>query len=179
MNLHGWAQIAVAGALLIGGSHAALAQTTQKAPAPTTKTGTVITGWNVSCATPQAAGKLVCEVNNAVLVTPGNSRFVSVAIRSDGTSDKKVLVASLPHGVLFTAGVGLKIDGKDAGKLQMLTSDQNGAYARTSMSADLAKAMKAGKTFTVVFDGTNAKRFSVGVPLAGFTAAYNKMSGGS
>lgn len=47
------------------------------------------------------------------------------------------------------------------------------------MTAELANAMKAGKTFTVVFDGTNAKRFTVGLPLAGFTAAYNKMAGGS
>ncbi|MEO9875046.1 MAG: invasion associated locus B family protein [Anderseniella sp.] len=179
MNMRGWAQIAVAGALLVGGAHSALAQTAQKAPAPAAKTSTVITGWNVTCATPQAAGKLLCEVNNSVLVKPSNSRFVSVAIRPDGISGKKVLVASLPHGVLFTAGISLKIDGKDAGKLQMLTSDQNGSYARTSMSAELAGAMKAGKTFTVVFDGTNAKRFTVGLPLAGFTAAYNKMSGGS
>ncbi|MEO1161827.1 MAG: invasion associated locus B family protein [Pseudomonadota bacterium] len=174
-----WVQIAVAGVLLTGGAHAAQAQTAQKAPAAAAKTGSVITGWNVSCATPKSAGKLVCEVNNSVLVTPRNSRFVSVAIRPDGKSDKKVLVASLPHGVLFTAGVSLKIDGRDAGKLEMLTSDQNGAYARTPMSAQLAKAMKAGNTFTVVFDGTNAKRFTVGLPLAGFTAAYNKMSGGN
>ncbi len=177
--MRSWAQIAVAGALLTGGAHSTLAQTTQNAPAPAAKTGTVITGWNVSCATPQAAGKLVCEVNNSVRVTPSNSRFVSVAIRPNGKADRKILVASLPHGVLFTAGVKLKVDGKDAGKLEMLTSDQNGAYARTTLSAELANAMKAGKTFTVVFDGTNAKRFTVGLPLAGFTAAYNKMSGGS
>lgn len=179
MNMRSWAQIIVAGALLIGVAHAAQAQTTKKDSPPATKPGTVITGWNVSCATPKSAGKLVCEVNNSVLVTPRNSRFVSVAIRPDGTSGKKALVASLPHGVLFTAGIDIKIDGREAGKLEMLTSDQKGAYARAAMSAELANAMKAGKTFTIVFVGTNAKRFTVGLPLAGFTAAYNKMSGGS
>lgn len=107
MNMRSWIHVLFAGVLLTGGAIAAQSQTTQKTPAAASKTGTVITGWNVSCATPRSAGKLLCEVNNSVLVTPGNNRFVSVAIRPDGKSDKRVLVASLPHGVLFTAGVGL------------------------------------------------------------------------
>ncbi len=178
MNMRSWVQTVAAGAMLIVGANTGQAQQAQKAPASTVKTGSVITGWNVSCATPKSAGKLVCEVNNSVLVKPSNSRFLAVAIRPSGAADNRVLVASLPHGVLFTAGVSLKIDGRDAGKLEMLTSDQSGAYARTPMSAQLAAAMKAGKTLTVVFDGTNAKRFTVGLPLTGFTAAFNKMSGG-
>lgn len=50
---------------------------------------------------------------------------------------------------------------------------------QVAMSAELANAMKACNSFIIVFDDTKAKSFTVGLPLAGFTAACNKMSGGS
>lgn len=135
----------------------------------------VATGWAVGCATQPDPGKLRCEVTNAVVLSPGNQRFVSVAVRRDATTSEEVMVLSLPHGVLFTAGVVAEIDGKETGKFEPVTSDQMGAYAKLPLAGATIPSLETGKTLTVVFSGTGGQKFTVGMPLAGFAAAHGKM----
>lgn len=136
---------------------------------------TITTGWSVACASGAEPGKLRCEVTNAVVLTPVNQRFVSLAVRRDLSTSAEVMVATLPHGVLYTSGILAKVDGADAGKFEPLTSDQQGAYAKLPLTAELIASLEKGKELTVVFDGTNGQKFTVGIPLAGFAAAHDKM----
>lgn len=136
--------------------------------------GSVTTGWSVGCASAPEPGKLRCEVTNAVILTPVNQRFVAIAVRKDLNTSEEVMVATLPHGVLFSTGILAQIDGKDSGKFEPLTSDQQGAYAKLPLTAETIDTLGKGKELTVVFDGTSGQKFKVGIPLAGFTAAHDK-----
>jgi invasion protein IalB len=136
--------------------------------------GTVTTGWSVGCASAAEAGKLRCEVTNAVILTPVNQRFVALAVRKDMTTSEEVMVASLPHGVLFSSGILAQVDGKESGRFEPLTSDQQGAYAKLPLTAETIDTLGKGKELTVVFDGTGGQKFKVGIPLAGFSTAHDK-----
>ena len=138
--------------------------------------GSVATGWTVNCATPQAAGKLLCEVSNTVVITPANQRFVSIAVRHELTGTGKLIVLTLPHGVLFTSGMIAQVDAKEIGRFEALTSDQQGAYAKMAMTPEATAALEKGETLTIIFDGANGQKFTIGMALSGFAAAHAKMS---
>ena len=137
--------------------------------------GSVATGWIVSCAPPAASGKLNCEISNSVVITPANQRFVSLAVRRDSISSAELLILTLPHGVLFTSGILAQVDGKEVGRFEPLTSDQQGAYAKMPLTPEATAAIESGETLTVIFDGANSQKFTVGISLAGFVAAHAKM----
>lgn len=151
----------------------------QSAAPATTGVATVTTGWSVGCASAQDPGKLRCEVTNAVVLTSVNQRFVSVAVRRDLATPDKIMVVTLPHGVLFTAGILAQIDGKEAGEFEPLSSDQQGAYAKLKLTADNIQALEKGQTLTIVFDGTSGQKFTVAIALTGFAAAHDKMKAGN
>lgn len=138
-------------------------------------TSSVATGWSVGCASARADGKLRCEVTNNVVITPANQRFVSVAVRRDLTTSDELLVLTLPHGVVFTSGMIAQVDSKEVGKFEALTSDQQGAYAKMKLAPEVSAAMEKGTTLTVIFEGANGQKFTVGMGLAGFAPAHAKM----
>ncbi len=137
---------------------------------------TAATGWVVNCSAPQGNAKILCEMSNTVVITSLNQRFVAVAVRSESEKGGYVLVGTLPHGVVFTSGIIAKVDDKDVGELDPLTTDQQGAYARLALSSEVLTAMEKGKNLTLVFDGLGGQKFTVALSLSGFGAAFAKMT---
>lgn len=145
--------------------------TTPNAAAPVT----AATGWVVNCSAPQANARILCEMSNAVVITSLNQRFVAVAVRPETEKGGYILVGTLPHGVVFTSGIIAKVDEKEVGELDPLTSDQQGAYARLTLTSDTISALEKGKNLTLVFDGLGGQKFTVAMSLSGFGAAFAKM----
>ncbi|MBU2582646.1 MAG: invasion associated locus B family protein [Alphaproteobacteria bacterium] len=137
-----------------------------------------MTGWVVSCAATQPEGKLLCEMNNSVILTPVNQRFVSVAIRKTPGTAEDFMVATLPHGVLFTVPIVAEVDGKELGRFVALTSEQQGAFAKLSLSANMIRDLRHGKELKVIFEGLNGQKYTVAFSLTGFTAAHAKANSG-
>jgi len=87
-----------------------------------------------------------------------------------------VMIAALPHGVLFTAPITVKFDGRGAGSFVPYSSDQSGAFATFPLAGDVIDVMKTAGRLTIEFESATSQRFTVDVPLNNFAAVYQKLS---
>jgi invasion protein IalB len=157
-----------------GASPVTTGAVTQPAAA-TSNPQTTTTGWRMSCGTGGAGDQLQCEISNAVIIASINQRFLSLAVRKDPASGRKLMVVGLPHGVLLNQPIEAGVDGKAAGSFAPLTTDQSGVYATLALTPDITKSLNAGKSIKVTFDGNTGQKFTVELPLKGFASVYDKM----
>lgn len=85
------------------------------------------------------------------------------------------MLLALPHGLFLPSGSSYQIDQGQKTTIAIQTSDQNGAYAATPLSADLLKAMKSGTNLNIGIESVTRKPVTIPVSLAGFTAAIDKL----
>ena len=130
--------------------------------------------WIVNCTDP--GGKRTCTMMQN-LVTKQNDvqqRLLTVIIQRSGENNEEMLLA-LPHGLFLPAGVQLAIDQGQPSKLVIQTSDANGAYAGTALSAELLLSMKKGQTLKLTVQTAQKKDVTVPVTLSGFSKAYQEL----
>ena len=148
-----------------GGAPATPAQNGANAPAADDNR----TAWTLRCDTR-------CSVFQSLSVRRGNAvqRLLTITVQTQEKSTEDYLLLSLPHGLYLPAGVELQVDDAKAEKVDIETSDTNGAYAGTKFTPALLSAFKGGKSLKVTMVSADRKRITVPAPLKGFDDAYDK-----
>ena len=130
--------------------------------------------WSVQCLD-GAGGPPRCRAFQNMVVPGTGERLLTVVVEPQSPEPGYRLALALPHGLYLPAGVEIAIDGGEAARLVISTSDAEGAYAATEADEALVAAMKAGTTMNVSFVSATQQNFTVPVTLAGFAAAMRRL----
>ncbi len=127
------------------------------------------------CETPPGAAYEQCAAVLSVVdqVRPNLTLVVIVL----NTADRKARLMRViaPLGVLLPAGVSLRIDDQNAGRLNFLQCLANGCIAQLALDDALVAKLKDGKTVTLGLFQTPEQGVGVPAPLAGFKEAYEQL----
>jgi len=131
--------------------------------------------WAVNCSSGSATTDLQCQVSQNLTEAKSGQRVLTVTVRRDSGNGGLAMLLALPHGLFLPSGASFQIDQGQKTTLAIQTSDQNGAYAATPLSADLIKAMKSGTNLNIGMESVTRKPVTIPVSLSGFTAAVAKL----
>jgi invasion protein IalB len=132
-------------------------------------------GWIARCASASRDAPLECAIEqNAVLPRTGQL-VIAVNIRVPADTHTPSALIQLPLGLNIPNGAKLQVDDGKVTDLQIQTCEARGCYAGTAIAPDLLGAMKSGKQLKVSFQNLNKETLTVPLPLADFTAAYEKI----
>lgn len=131
--------------------------------------------WSVNCSSGSATTELQCQVSQNLTEAKTGQRVLTVTVRRDNGNGSLAMLLALPHGLFLPSGASFQIDQGQKTTIAIQTSDQNGAYAATPLSADLIKAMKSGTNLNIGMESVTRKPVTIPVSLAGFTAAVAKL----
>jgi invasion protein IalB len=127
------------------------------------------TAWTLRC-------NARCSIFQNITVRRGNAvqRLLTITIQTQEQSKDDFLLLSLPHGLHLPDGAEIQVDETKAEKIEIQTSDANGAYAGTKFTPEMVKAFNAGKALKVTMISADRKKITVPAPLSGFDEAYEK-----
>ncbi|RWA99066.1 MAG: invasion associated locus B family protein [Mesorhizobium sp.] len=131
--------------------------------------------WAVNCSSGSATTELQCQVSQNLTEAKTGQRVLTVTVRRDNGNGSLAMLLALPHGLFLPSGASFQIDQGQKTTIAIQTSDQNGAYAATPLSADLIKAMNSGTNLNIGMESVTRKPVTIPVSLAGFTAAVAKL----
>lgn len=165
-----WLSLAAAGPAL-----AEEAKPAQPKPADASPKPADANPWAVNCSSGSASAELQCQVSQNLTEAKSGQRVLTVTVRRESGNGGLAMLLALPHGLFLPSGASFQIDQGQKTTLAIQTSDQNGAYAATPLSADLIKAMKSGTNLNIGMESVTRKPVTIPVSLAGFTAAVAKL----
>ncbi|WP_170560599.1 invasion associated locus B family protein [Ruegeria atlantica] len=126
--------------------------------------------WSVNCGNPGNGTELVCEMTQSIVLTENNQRLTSIAFVKPSGKDETETVLTLPFGLLFSEGVIAKVDNVEVARLEFLTCEAQGCFARSPVSSEWMNAMRAGDQLTIESKNTARDPISFGFDLTGFSA---------
>jgi invasion protein IalB len=151
------------------------AKPAQPKPADATAKPADANPWAVNCSSGSATAELQCQVSQNLTEAKTGQRVLTVTVRRDSGNGSLAMLLALPHGLFLPSGASFQIDQGQKTTIAIQTSDQNGAYAASPLSADLIKAMKSGTNLNIGMESVTRKPVTIPVSLAGFTAAVAKL----
>ncbi|ADV10067.1 invasion associated locus B family protein [Mesorhizobium sp. M7A.F.Ca.US.001.01.1.1] len=162
-------------ALATGPALAEDAKPAQPKPAESNAKPADANPWAVNCSSGSATTELQCQLSQNLTEAKTGQRVLTVTVRRDNGNGSLAMLLALPHGLFLPSGASFQIDQGQKTTIAIQTSDQNGAYAATPLSADLIKAMKSGTNLNIGMESVTRKPVTIPVSLAGFTAAVAKL----
>lgn len=151
----------------------------QAAPSPTpsaqAEAAPAPPGWIARCTSLSRDAPLECAIEQTAVLTKTGQLIVLINIRVASDARTPIAVIQLPLGLNLPAGAKLQVDDGKTADLQIQTCEQRGCYANTPIATDMLTAMKSGKQLKVSFQNLGKEVISIPMPLADFTAAYDKI----
>ena len=131
--------------------------------------------WETRCETPPGAAYEQCAIVLSVVDQERPNVTLVVIVLNTADRKAKLMRVIAPLGVLLPAGVGLRIDDQDFGRLNFLQCLPNGCIAQIAIDDKLLDKLKTGKTATLGIFQTPEQGVGVQAPLAGFKEAYEQL----
>ena len=123
--------------------------------------------WQVRCDSPPGSQEKQCALVQSV--TAEDRPDVGLTIIVVKTADPKTVLRVLaPMGVLLPAGLGLKIDEVDVGRVGFVRCLPNGCMAEVVMDDNLLKQLRTGQTATFIIFQTAEEGVGFPINLTGF-----------
>ncbi|RAH97278.1 hypothetical protein DLJ53_29165 [Acuticoccus sediminis] len=130
--------------------------------------------WTVRCSTTDGDERR-CWMVQRLNRTGTEERILQVELAVSG--DTSTMVFLLPFGILFSPGVKVAIDEEAARTLAFRTCYPSGCIVQESPTDAVLSAMRRGQAMTVgLVVAQNEAALNLSVSLAGFSAAYNRLS---
>lgn len=127
--------------------------------------------WVKICNMDPNVNKEVCLITQELRTDRGQF-LASVAIREiEGESDR-LLLASVPVGMLLQQGVQLQVDGAEPQRANYQICFPNACYAEMRIQGDYINKLKRGGNLKITALNQQAKPVPFDFTLIGFTAAY-------
>lgn len=134
--------------------------------------------WVVQCGEDSKTGKKFCRMQQNLRFKKTRQRLLTVVIQPQTIEPKLAILLSLPHGLYLPAGTAFKIDDGKETRMVIETCDAEGCYASGGLTKEHVATMRKGKKLLVGFQASNRKPVTVSVNLAGFSAAFKKITKG-
>ena len=134
-----------------------------------------VPNWASRCTSPSRDAPLECAIEETAVLTKTGQLIVLVNIRVAGDARSPVALVQLPLGLNLPGGARLQVDDGKVVELLIQTCENRGCYANTQISPDLLAALKSGKQLKVSFQNLAKETITIPMPLADFTAAYDKI----
>ena len=131
--------------------------------------------WETRCETPPGASYEQCAVVLSVVDQDRPNLTLVVIVLNTADRKARLMRVVAPLGVLIPAGVSLRIDGEDVGRLSFLQCLANGCIAQLALDDKLLDKLKSGKTATLGVFQTPEQGVGVPASLAGFKEAYEQL----
>lgn len=131
--------------------------------------------WETRCETPPGAAYEQCAVVMSVVDEERPNLTLVIIVLNTADRKTRLMRVIAPLGVLLPAGVSLRIDNQDAGRLNFLQCLANGCIAQLALDQPLLDKLKAGKTMTLGIFQTPEQGVGVPASLAGFKEAYEQL----
>ena len=131
--------------------------------------------WETRCETPPGASYEQCAIVLSVVDQDRPNLTMVVIVLNTADRKARLMRVIAPLGVLLPAGVSLRIDDQDAGRLSFLQCLANGCIAQLALDDALIGKLKTGKTVTLGIFQTPEQGVGVPAPLAGFKDAYEQL----
>jgi len=131
--------------------------------------------WETRCETPPGAAYEQCAAVLSVVDQDRPNLTLVVIVLNTADRKARLMRVIAPLGVLLPAGVSLRIDDSDAGRLNFLQCLANGCIAQLALDEKLLDKLKAGKTATLGIFQTPEQGVGVPATLAGFKETYEQL----
>ncbi len=131
--------------------------------------------WETRCETPPGAAYEQCAAVMSVVDQERPNLTLVIIVLNTADRKARLMRVIAPLGVLLPAGVSLRIDDQDAGRLNFLQCLANGCIAQLALDQPLLDKLKAGKTMTLGIFQTPEQGVGVPASLAGFKEAYEQL----
>ena len=131
--------------------------------------------WETRCETPPGAAYQQCAIVLSVVDADRPNLTLVVIVLNSADRKARLMRVIAPLGVLLPAGVNLRIDNEDMGRLNFLQCVGNGCIAQVAMEEKLVAKLKTGKTMTLGVFQTPEQGVGVPASLAGFKEAYEQL----
>jgi invasion protein IalB len=131
--------------------------------------------WETRCETPPGASYEQCAVVLSVVDQDRPNLTLAVIVLNTADRKARLMRVVAPLGVLIPAGVSLRIDSEDVGRLSFLRCLANGCIAQLALDEKLLDRLKSGKTATLGVFQTPEQGVGVPASLAGFKEAYEQL----
>jgi len=131
--------------------------------------------WETRCETPPGASAQQCAlVQSVVDQERPNITLVVIALK---TADRKsrLLRVITPLGVLLPAGLSLRVDKEDLGRMNFVRCLPNGCVAEVFLDDKLLGKLESGSQVTFVLFETPEEGVGVPTPLAGFKDGFEAL----
>jgi invasion protein IalB len=136
------------------------------------------TGWRLECDPVKAT--LACHALDQIVSATNGSQIIGFNL-SPTPDGKTILTMTVPLGTSVRTAVGVSVAGGPSQSFPFLTClAQQGCFATAPINADLLAAMREGKgdlhvTYAVLDNGLNEHQVTASLPLAGFSAVYDRL----
>ncbi|WP_170352065.1 MULTISPECIES: invasion associated locus B family protein [Ruegeria] len=125
--------------------------------------------WSVNCSNRAVGSELICEMTQSIVLTENNQRLTSIAFIKAAGKDETETVLTLPFGLLFSEGLVAKVDDAEVARLEFLTCEAQGCFARSPVSQEWMSAMRAGNQLQIDAKNRVGEPISFGFDLTGFS----------
>lgn len=95
--------------------------------------------------------------------------------KADGDGEELVMQLALPHGLNLPEGVQIAVDDGEPVRYDIITADQNGAYAVIPLDEELLAKLREGKKLIALMKNMQGNEVRIEVSLEGFGEAAEKL----
>jgi invasion protein IalB len=146
------------------------AASAQAAPAQPPEAPTA--AWRVECS---GDGKtLECRAIQQMFQRESRQLVVSLAVKPAADGKTGAMIAQLPLGLNLTEPIMLKVDNGAPEKQAIQTCTNVGCFIAMTLADKFLAAMRTGSELKVTMQDANKKPVDIGLPLLGFSLAFDK-----
>jgi invasion protein IalB len=133
--------------------------------------------WQIRCETPPGAQSEQCALFQSVVAEDRASVGITVLVLKTADQKTRLMRVQAPLGILLLAGVGLKVDNVDVGRVGFMKclSVPPGCFAQVVMDDKLIGQLRNGQTATFFIFLTPEEGIGFPLSLKGFGEGYDQL----
>lgn len=150
----------------------AAAATPAPAPSPVPFTAG---GWRVDCAANNQK-TMDCQATQQIVNNANGQVLMAVGVRMSADAKNAVMLLTLPLGMAVQKPVNVTIGDGKAMSYPIQACTQAGCLAGEDLTSAQVSALRAQTLLHIAYTELNGQIVTVTLPLAGFAAAYDKIT---
>jgi invasion protein IalB len=135
--------------------------------------------WSVNCASGADLESLRCLMSQEIRVRQTGQRLIRAQVNLSGQAGVPFLTLSLPHGILFSEGVVVKVDDKAEQLFPINSADEQGSYVLQELGPETVDLFRQGSIAAITLTTLDGQKLQIELSLAGFSKAYGLVQAAS
>lgn len=131
--------------------------------------------WQIRCDTPPGAKSEQCALVQTVSAEDRPTVGLSIIVLKLADNKNTLLRVLAPLGVLLPAGLGLRIDDADVGRVGFVRCVPDGCVAEVVMDETLLGKLRSGKSAVFIIFQTPEEGIGIPVSLNGFAPGVDAL----